>query len=482
MNLSKILGFSLGPIAGALLGLIAVPVFAWAFSPEDIGRLNVLQVVISFSLLLLMLGLDQAYVREFHAVNNQNQLLRSCFQPGFLLLLVFALTSVPFKDDLSVWLFGEVNHWFYPLILICILTAHVSRFLSLILRMQERGLAFSMSQIMPKALQLLLLGLLVWSGVTRNFMTLLWMTVASTLVVVLVYAWNTRKQWLTALATPPDSGQTRTLLRFGLPLVVSGLGYWGLTATSTLVLRAQSSLGELGIYSVTISFAGVAAIFQSIFTVMWAPTVFKWVAQGVDMSRVDAIARQALLMVCAIFVAVGIFSWLTDYLLPVHYISVKYLLLCAIAPPLLYTLSEITCVGIGISRRTELSVWVTLAALATNIMLSLWLIPTHGAAGAVMANAVAYVVFFVARTEASAHVWRQFPRKKLYLFVGLVTVAAVATVFVAPTAPIHYALVWLAIAPLVGWSFRTEWAELQAAGRNAWANRLNSQAKSGVSS
>lgn len=474
MQVKSIFGFAIGPVISALLGIITIPVLSWLFVPADIGRLNMFQVSLSFVLLLSTLGLDQAYVREFYETSNTSHLLKSCFRPGFYLLLLGASFSLPFSNELSSWLFDEVNPQFYPLTLVCIFTSYISRFLSLILRMQERGLAFSISQIMPKASLLILLGVVLWIGFTCNFLTLLWITVASTLAVVLVYAWNTRKEWLPALETQPDPDQTRALLKFGLPLVISGLAYWGLTATSTLVLRSQSTLGELGVYSVASNFAGTATIFQSIFTVIWAPTVYKWVAEGVDIVRVDTVARQALSVVCTIFVVTGIFSWLADYILPVHYISVKYLVLCAIAPPLLYTLSEITCVGIRISRRTKLSVWVTLAALAANVLLNLWLVPKHGASGAVMANALAYVVFFVAGTEASAHAWRQFPRNKLYLCVGFAIAFAVATVLFGPTALIHYALFWLAALPLVGWLFCKEWAELISAGRLCFGQKISS--------
>lgn len=468
MNKRGILGFAVGPFASALFGIVALPAMAWIFSPEDLGRLNMLQITLSFSLLLLVLGLDQAYVREFHESADRPLLLKSCFMPGFLLLCVGGIATAPFAKSLSLWLFGEESLRFYALTVAAIVATYISRFLSLILRMQERGLAFSMSQVIPKALQLLLLGVVVWAGLRRNFFTLLLMAVASALAVVLVYAWNTRLQWRPAVAAKVDGEQLRGLLRFGLPLAVSGVAYWGLTATSALVLRTQSSLGELGIYAVTSGFASAAAIFQSIFTIVWAPTVYKWVSQGVDMTRVDAVARKGLAVVCAIFVLAGSFSWLTDYLLPAHYLNVKYMVLCAIVPPLLYTLSEITCVGIGISRRTVLTIWVTVAALCANVLLSLWLVPLYGAAGAVVANAVAYLVFFLARTEASALVWRQFPRARLYVFTSLAVALAVATVALAGKLPFHYAFVWLALAPIAVWSFRAELAELVAAIRSAW--------------
>jgi len=471
MNFRKFLGFAFGPIASAAFGLITVPVVAWAFSPEDVGRLNILQVAVSFCLLLLVLGLDQAYVREFHESPDRASLLKACFTPGFVLLVVGGLVTMAFGSQLSRLLFGAGNPAYYWITLACVVVAFVSRFLSLILRMQERGLAFSMSQVIPKALMLALVGGIVWMGLSRGFLELQLAFLASTLAGVLIYLWNTRKQWRPAMAAKLDRLQVRSLLKFGTPLIFSGVAYWGLVATSSIALRSLSTFSELGIYSVAMSFAGVATIFQSIFSVVWAPIVYKWVAEGTDLSRVDAVARQALAIVCGIFVVCGLFSWLTDYVLPANYVTVKYLVLCAIVQPLLYTLSEVTCVGIGISRRTMLTVWVTLAALCTNVLLNLWLVPTHGAAGAFMANAVAYVVFFVARTEASAFVWRQFPRARLYLFVGLAVAFSLATVALAPSLPFHYALIWLALLPVVAWCFRGEIQDMLILGVRAWHAR-----------
>lgn len=471
MNIKNILGFAIGPFGASALGLIIVPVTSWMFTPEDIGRLGMFQISISFGLLFFTLGFDQAYVREFHESRDRSELLKSCFIPGFLLLSLVGFLSAPFASVFSNLLFKINNPIYYWVVYFGISITFICRFLSLILRMQERGLAFSMSQILPKALNLLLLGALAWAGLATNFLTLLCVAVSSILVVALTYLWSTRRQWRPALSAKFNAEQVITLSKFSLPLVLSGMIYWGLTATSMLLLRALSSMDELGTYSITSSFAGAATVFQSIFTVVWAPTVYKWVSQEADMSRVDAVARQALAVVCSIFVLVGSLSWLTDYLLPVHYLNVKYMVLCAIVPPLLYTLSEVTCVGIGISRRTMLTVWVTLAALVCNLLLSWWLIPTHGAAGAVIANALAYVVFFFARTEASAYAWRQFPRIKLYFFIVLVTALAITTVALGEALPFHYAWLWLALAPAVAWLFRTEWAGMVVGVRGVWLRR-----------
>lgn len=444
MNVKVILGFAVGPLASAVLGLVTVPAMAWVFSPEDVGRLSLLQVVLSFSLLLLVLGLDQSYVREFHASQERSILLKGCFAPGFLLVMFLALPTAMFGAELSQLLFGQGDLVYWLLILICAIANHISRFLSLILRMEERGLAYSMSQVTPKALQLVLLGALVFFNTTRNFLAFLLISVASALTVVVVYAWNTRRHWIPALNARISLAQVYSHLKFGLPFAFSGLAYWGLTSTSALMLRSQSSLTELGIYSVANSVASAVTIFQSVFTVVWAPTVYKWVADGADMARVDAVARYALAVVCVIFVLVGGFSWVIDYLLPDHYIGVKYLVPCAIAPPILYALSEITSIGIGVSRRAIWALLTTLGALCANLLLGLWLIPRFGAAGAVMANTVAFFVFFAARTEASAYLWRRFPRFEIYLFVVLACAIALMSVSIGLNVPFDFSLIWLA--------------------------------------
>jgi O-antigen/teichoic acid export membrane protein len=465
MNINKVLSFALGPIASALFGMFSLVIMAWAFSPEDVGRMNLLQVVLSLSLLTAVLGLDQAYVREYHGCKDHPALLNACFSPGFAIMLVFTLGILPFGQPLTLWLFGVSDHLLYVLILLCIALNYVSRFLSLILRMQERGLAFSMSQLIPKVLQLALLGAVIWFGVQRNFLTLLSIALISMLTVTLIYAWNTYEQWRPALRARPSVIYFQLLLKFGAPLVLSGLSYWGLTATSSLMLRSESNLGQLGIYSVTTSFAGVAYIFQSVFSVVWAPTVYKWVNEGVDMARVDGVARLVLAAVCGIWVLVGCFSWLTDFVLPLHYINVKYLVVCAIIPPMLYTLSEITCVGIGITRSTMLTVWVTLTALICNVILNLWLVPTQGAGGAVISNAISYFVFFVGRTEASAKVWRKFPRSRLYIHVMVLLVPAIALVELGPTLPFHYSFIWLLMLSVLIFSFERELIDMLKYGK-----------------
>lgn len=460
MNLRNILGFAFGPIAGAALGLIAVPVTAWVFAPEDVGRLNVLQIALSFCLMLSVLGLDQAYVREYHESKNRAQLLRACFVPGFTFLLALGLPSIFLAEKLAQNLYADANPWLYFATLLGFFISYINRFSSLILRMQERGWAYSVSQVLPKIAQLALIVGISVASFDKVFIHLLLITLFAQILVAVMYTWNTRTDWCVAVEAQVDMQQIKGLMQFGFPLIFSGLAYWGLAATSTIALRSWSTLEELAIYSVANSFAAAAIVFQTIFSVVWAPTVYKWVSQGVDMTVVDKIAKQALAVVCFIVALCGSLAWVCDWLLPPYYAQVKYVLLCILMQPLLYTLSEITCVGIGIQRRTVFTVWITGGALLLNLALSYLLVPLMGAAGAAIANASAFAVFFIARTEVSARIWRSFPRMQLYSYVVGLLALAMASIYGAALVPVALYGAWFFLLGLSVLLFRRQWREI----------------------
>ncbi len=417
MTPKKIAAFALGPLGGAMLGLITVPIVAWFFPPEDIGRLSMLHVTLSFSILLFSLGLDQAYVREFHETVDKPALLKGAFLPG-LTLLTAAITLLIFLPwSISELLFGIESKFLTGLLIAAIFLQFSSRFLSLILRMQEKGLAYSMSQVLPKFFFLGVLGCYFLFSVEAIFENLMIANLLSLLAVFLIYTWNTRSDWLAALTASVDRSKQKEMISFGLPLIGSGIAFWGLTAMDKFFIRVFSSFEELGIYSVAISFAALALVFQSIFSTVWAPIVYKWASEGIDPNKIKDVTDYSTLAVITIWSLAGMFSWLVTYILPSKYEQVQYILLATMAYPLLYTLSEATGVGIGIKRKTAYAMLAAFVALLLNAIGNWYLVPKHGATGAAIASAIAFLAFFIVRTEASARLWQSFERLRMYSLV-----------------------------------------------------------------
>ena len=376
-----------------------------------------LTVTISFSLLLFSLGLDQAYVREFHEVKDKPSLLKGVFLPGFILLTFSLVLLLLIPISISKILFDIESSLLSTLIICGILLSFISRFLSLILRMQERGLAFSMSQLLPKLFFLLLILSFLLFNVPSVFENLLIANILSLFAVFIIFVWNTRAEWMSAMKSLIDKSKQKQMINYALPLIGSGLAFWGLTAIDKFFLRSLSSLSELGIYSVAVTFAGVALVFQSIFSTIWVPTVYKWIAEKVDLKKIKNIMDLVALAIILIWSVAGIFSWAVAYILPADYENVQHILLLAIAYPLLYSLAESTGVGIGIERKTMFALLATIVALVVNVICNWFLIPIYGAAGAAMGSAVAFSIFFIIRTEASSRLWMSFERYRMYIFI-----------------------------------------------------------------
>ena len=94
MNRNKLLAYALGPVGSAAAGLLTLPLMSWHFAGGDIGRIVLLQTAASLALIVLGLGLDQAYVREFHHCGGrQAALFKNLAWPPVLLGVAVATAA-----------------------------------------------------------------------------------------------------------------------------------------------------------------------------------------------------------------------------------------------------------------------------------------------------------------------------------------------------------------------------------------------------
>lgn len=445
MGPKQILAFTVGPIVSAALGLITLPIVAWFYSVEDVGRIAMLRVVSSFCILLFGLGLDQAYVREYHEAEDKPALLKMSVMPGMYIVIVVLSISFIRPTLISEMLFATNSLEISLLVALCIVAAFISRFLSLILRMQERGLAYSMSQILPRLVFLLVIGFFVLFSYTSDLHHLVFAQVISVVSVTVLYGWNTRQEWLMGLEQKIDLMKLREMLRYGAPLIIGGAASWGLTTMDRLFLRGMSTFTELGIYSVASSFAAAAIIFQGIFSTIWAPIVYKWVAEGRNLEKVEQTTEYVLAVVVILFSLAGIFSWIVPYFLPASYNGVQYILVCCMGYPLFYTLSETTVVGISIVRKSIYSMMASIIAVLFNIAGNYLLVPRYGAGGAAISTATAFWIFLILRTEFSCHLWRKMRRLKLYLMTGTVLILSVSLALKGDQFHAYFIAAWILV-------------------------------------
>lgn len=425
MNLLKIAQFSFGPIIAAGLGLITIPIIAWFFSVEDVGRLTVFQVVVGASISIFSLAMHQAYVREYHEVENKHQLLKVSMLPGLALLtvIIFFVTVLPYS--FSFILFEANSKLIIISLLIGVVSNFLLNFLLHVIRMEERGVSFSIAQILPKAIMLISLVFIAMPGINASFQTLAVLSSLSLFSSLIVCSWMTRNTWVNALRSSVDIALLKELLKFSLPLVFGGMAYWGLTTIDRLFLSSLSGFEELGVYAVSVTLASSVAVVSMVFSNLWHPVLYRWIKDGVDPSKIVSVMEYMALAVACIWSLVGVLSPLIPWFLPEDYKSTEYLVIACVAMPLFYMFGQATGVGIGIKRKSNYAMLASILALLINVGLNYILVVNHGAAGAAIATLISFFVFFLVRTESSARIWWRFPRIKLYIIVVFYMLASI---------------------------------------------------------
>lgn len=430
MRLAKLMGFSAGPILSLLIGLATVPAVAWLFSPANIGMLDFFVAASTMMGLLLSLGLDKAFLHEYHYSTNKDALLKVCMLPALVVTPVVVLLLALFAVPASQLLFDAHQPALALIFTAGMVSALVNRMVGQLFRMQERAWIFSFAQVLPKILLLTILPLL-WLDSRRNFMHLAMTVVATNWVVTLWLCWHARHALAHAWNAPLDHILLKRLLLQAMPLLVSGIFYLSMMSAGMGLLRLFAGFDEMGLYALATRVAAGAWVIQSIFTILWVPQVHKWAASGGNMSHIAEICRHAQAIVVIGFCLTGMMSWLVGVILPAKYGGVVYLAVAAVGQPLLYALSEVTGIGVNLARRPSLVIFAFGAGLLCTIVTGALLVGNFGATGAVAAQSLGFFVFFMVKTEVAMRLWRPFPHSHLYLIVTLLTLMSVGYAFVA---------------------------------------------------
>lgn len=442
MTPSKIAAFAIGPIGGAALGLITLPFLTWFFTAEDIGRFTMLQVSLGLSTSLFSLAMHQAYVREYNEVVDRESLFKAATIPGLVFLTLTLLLMLLLPYSISEILFDIESSFLSALLLVGVYSTLIINFLAHVLRMQERGLAFSATQVAPKLLLLIFIILILIFSMKPGFKLLVIMNTIAVFGSLCIFLFLTKKTWLPSIYKSLDYKLIKKMLSFSLPLVAGSIAYWGLTTMDRFFLRAFSGFEELGVYAISVSLAAVVSVLSTVFSNLWHPTVYKWIKEGVEPDRIQSVIENMLIVVSLIWSLVGLFSWVVPYFLPDEYQAIEFLIVACVAMPLFYMLSETTVVGIGITRRTSFAMLSSIAAFVVNAVLNYMLIPDYGAAGAALATLISFFVFFAIRTESSSWLWHPMPRLKIY-FMVIAYMTATAAMVITEAEIKCFSIIWL---------------------------------------
>ena len=187
--------------------------------------------------------------------------------------------------------------------------------------------------------------------------------------------------------------EIKSLLKFGLPIVPVSIIGWALSGMDKVMLRGFCDYSELGMYEVAFKVVNIIGIAQTCFTSFWVPVAHQWNNDNVDKERFVYIGRLISLAMTGIFVLVLLFKNVIFFILADDYGQAVNIVPFLLIYPIMYTVSEVTVMGIYFKEKTLNLLFVSLAASIVNIALNCILIPKAGAIGASIATGITAILF-----------------------------------------------------------------------------------------
>ncbi|MED4588169.1 lipopolysaccharide biosynthesis protein [Priestia flexa] len=426
--IKKLIGFSIGPVIGAMITFITIPLTTHFINPSEYGKASIFLLLQTIVATFLYLGVDQAYTREYHSIQNKKLLFQNAILIPLILAILIFIVILLFLSDISLLLFGDEKFKIATILFgIMIIAMVVERFILLSLRMQEKALEYSLLTILTK-LSILIFTLIFIFFLRRDFLAVVYSAIIGQLLADLYLIIRYRKLFKYK-GFSINKKLLKRMILFGLPILIATSISSLLNSLDRLALRAWSDFYEVGIFTATLKIAGVLSIIQLSFTSFWTPTAYRWYDQKKDIKYFKLVSDGILLCMSVIFMFIVGFKDLIVYILSPEYSDSRYIVAFLCLQPIIYTVSETTSLGIVFSRKTYLSIWVGVVAVIPNFVINLLLVPKLGALGAAIATAVSYICFFAARTYFSSKNGMAFSVVNHYIVLTILFFTAVVNAY-----------------------------------------------------
>ena len=404
--LKSLMGFSIGPLIGAIFGFITIPIITYFISPSEYGRVSMFTLAQTILGMIVYLGMDQAYIKFFTSTDEKDTLLINSTIPPFGLVVFISILVITFNKSISLWLFDTEEELLCVLCLVLYLPFSViERFGTITLRVKEKVLQFSVFSVIVKALTLVFsVTFLVFIG--RDYRSIIYATVAAQIVGSSIIGIYTFKK-LDIKRIKLDKSIIEKMLRFGIPLVPATIVGWVLNSMDKIMIRNICDYEQLGLYSAALKIVAILMILQSCFSNFWTPIAFRWDKENKSIKQFDFVGNLLSFVLVSVFIMIMLFKNIIISILSPEYRAAVNIVPFLVLYPIMYTLSEVTVVGVYFTGKSGFTIVVALISCIVNLVLNSVFIPRWGAIGASVATGLSYIVFFWVRTLVSWRIWKR---------------------------------------------------------------------------
>jgi O-antigen/teichoic acid export membrane protein len=388
--------YTAASILSKVIAVALLPLYTRYLTPADYGRAEIMFAAVVSVSIVVRLGLIEALLRFYYkGGEDPAAVVKSTFAGLFWLATIGALLALPFVTPLAEALLdpktaaelGQMTE----LVRISIgglWVLTMFEFMLTLFRLEERARAFFVTTILNVLVTIGVTIVLV-VGAGEGARGLLLGSYASGGAFVLgLIVWQWRR-----LSLRFDRELLRRLLRFGLPTMPAEASLYLLNFVDRLIILRALGPTEAGLYSLAVKFAQGVNVLVRGFQLAWPPLAYS--------IRDDEEARGFYATVVTLFTAgcafvvtgMWLFSrWIVRALAAPRFFDSYEAIGLITTAVTLYALYMVMVVILGRTGRTEFNFPAAIAALVTNVVLNLLLVPPLGIVGAGLALVASYLV------------------------------------------------------------------------------------------
>ena len=423
----KFMEFAIGNVAVLVLGLLSTRIITDIIGPIQLAKYANFTLVTSLIVLIVMIGLDQAYIRYYHEEDevNRGKLLRQCMKIPLAINLAVGVVVLLFYKPISIYIAKETSLMLVVALLIHTTFTIIANFVLINIRMKQRGKLYSIVTSMNKVFYLIIaLSLYVVLG--KDYRVAILAFVLANIAMVIMGVIFERNDWFSWSKNKRLKTDTKTLLQYGIPFIFSMSIVWIFQSIDKISLNSDDY--QLGIYTAAMMIIGMMNTIQGAFTTFWVPVAYERYSTNPDdkefFSKINEIVS-----VVMILIAIGLIAAkdLVGFIvLGPEAREAVFVIPFLVFMPIMYTISETTVLGINFNKKTKYHIYVAVFSAISNIIGNVILVPKMGATGAAISTGLAYIVFFLARTYYAGKFYKiNFKLGKFWVSIAAVYVLAI---------------------------------------------------------
>ncbi len=395
--------YTLSTFIQRTLGLIMTPIYTSSIyfpTRGQYGEYNLVYVFIAFMNVIYLYGMDAAFMRFYYLGGyGRKDVYKTVFSVVGLTAIVWTALILFFNQSLSAMIFNSPGFGRYvKLAALVLLLDTFSNLPYLILRVEERSVAYSSIRIF-RFITELLLDILFVVYLRKGLIGILYANIIASFLNVLVMA---PIQW-PYLKGRFSKQALRELLVFSLPMIPNAVAYLVVEASDKFVISRVLDNDAVGLYSANYKFGAIFLLLVTAFRTAWQPFFLK-LAEAPDAKKIYArVLTYFALLGVLVVTTVGYFiDDLVRLPLPFNltlmgnaYWQATNIIPIILSAYLFYGLYVNFTVGIFIVKKTRLMFLFTGAAAIVNIIFNYTFLPVWGIMGAAIATLISYFIMAV---------------------------------------------------------------------------------------